>query len=490
MLEGLFMTHKGTTEEFVKKAKKIHGDKYDYNKVKYVNNSTKVYIICPEHGEFSQTPNAHLRGRGCSKCGDRRSLEKRTDTLEDFIKKARKTHGDKYDYSKSEYVNSATKIRIICPEHGEFLQRPNGHIRGQGCPKCGKYSYAEKRAYTLENFIEKARRVHGNKYDYSKSEYVNIATKIRIICPEHGEFSQVPGAHTNGSGCPKCAGRCESAQDFITNANKVHANRYDYKLVEYKNSHTPVSILCQKHGEFRQMPYTHLQGGGCPKCAKNYKLTTERFIKKAREIHGDKYDYSKVEYIRNNIKVPIVCPDHGEFLMTPNCHLSQKQNCPECAKKELKKKLNTPEIKKKIIETKRKNGSFNTSKPQEYLKIRLFEKFGKDKVDCEYNDSLYPWHCDFHIKEYYNVFIELNAHWTHGPAFFDKHNREHIETLKEWKSKAQNSTFYEAAVKIWSVRDVEKRNKAKENNLNYIVLWSVADIDEWFEQGCPIRQDW
>jgi hypothetical protein len=120
-----------TTEQFIKKAKEVHGDKYDYSKVEYVNNETKVCIICPKHGEFWQKPSNHLQGKGCLDCcGSRKK------TTEQFITEAREKHGDKYDYSKVEYVNGKTKVCIICPKHGEFYQKPERHLQRQGCPKC------------------------------------------------------------------------------------------------------------------------------------------------------------------------------------------------------------------------------------------------------------------------------------------------------------------------------------------------------------------
>ena len=191
---------KKTKEEFIKKAKEIHGDKYDYSKVDYVNSATKVCIICPEHGEFWQIPSSHLQGKGCPKCAKERNRKKMAMATDGFIKRCKEIYGEKYDYSKVEYVNNHTKVCIICPEHGEFWQIPNNHLSGYGCRACG----IEKQTSTKEEFIKKARKVHGDKYDYSKVDYVNAMTKVRIICHEHGEFWQTPKEHIRGYGCPKC----------------------------------------------------------------------------------------------------------------------------------------------------------------------------------------------------------------------------------------------------------------------------------------------
>ena len=126
-----------TTESFIEKAKKVHGDKYDYSKVEYKNCKTKVCIICPKHGEFWQEARQHLSGRGCPECKRKKCGSSQKSNIKDFINKAKEVHGNKYDYSKVEYKNSKTKVCIICPEHGEFWQRPYVHLLGQGCPKCG-----------------------------------------------------------------------------------------------------------------------------------------------------------------------------------------------------------------------------------------------------------------------------------------------------------------------------------------------------------------
>ena len=131
---------------FIKRANEIHGNRYDYSKVKYVNNKTKVCIICPEHGEFWQRPDVHLKGCGCKKC-----VQKKLSNSDIFVENAKKIHGDKYDYSKVEYKDSKTKVYIICPKHGGFWQKPYNHLRGRGCSLC-KESSLEKE---IRCFLEK-----------------------------------------------------------------------------------------------------------------------------------------------------------------------------------------------------------------------------------------------------------------------------------------------------------------------------------------------
>lgn len=266
---------KSTTEEFIEKAKKVHGDKYDYSKVEYINAHTKVCIICPIHGEFYASPANHLRERGCPKCKTRKNLISnyvvsktmtvKHHTIETFVKKAKEVHGDKYDYSKVEYKDNKTKVCIICPKHGEFWQRPDNHLSGQGCKKCGDLIRYENKKVYQEDWIKAATEMHNGKYDYSKVKYINADTKICIICPKHGEFWQKPSAHMQGQGCPICN---ESQLEkeiitFLNNENIKYEYRYhsewlgklelDFYLPKYN-----IAIECQGLQHFE--PIKHFGG--------------------------------------------------------------------------------------------------------------------------------------------------------------------------------------------------------------------------------------
>jgi hypothetical protein len=247
-----------------------------------------------------------------------------------FIQKAIKVHGDKYDYSKVEYVSSKIKVIIICKEHGEFSQLPYKHLYGQGCRSCAYKINGNNQRNTTEQFIEKAKLINGDKYDYSKVEYVSSNTKIIIICKEHGEFSQLPHNHLSGKGCIKCANNYNyTTNEWINKAIQIHGNTYNYSKVEYVNAHTNVIIICKEHGEFKQTPHNHLAGSGCIKCANKYNYTTNEWINKAKLINGDKYDYSKVEYVNTHTNVIIICKHHGDFKQSPKHHL-QGSGCYLC----------------------------------------------------------------------------------------------------------------------------------------------------------------
>ena len=188
-----------TTDEFVERAREVHGDRYDYGQVVYDGMHVPVTIVCPDHGAFLQKPVDHLSGCGCPRCAQTRRGRRRL-TTEEFVERSRAVHGDRYDYGKAVYVDKRTKVEIVCPEHGSFWQLPTNHWKGQGCPVCA----GRAREFTTESFVERARKVHGDAYDYSQVEYKTMRTPVTIVCPEHGAFQQTPLAHLSGRGCPQC----------------------------------------------------------------------------------------------------------------------------------------------------------------------------------------------------------------------------------------------------------------------------------------------
>lgn len=195
------MGRKLTLEEFVVKANEKHKGKYTYSKVKYINSDTKVVITCPIHGDFEQRPYDHCAGRGCYDCSGAKKY-----TVEKFINKAKEVHGDRYDYSKVVYKDNKTKVILICDKHGEFEQAPSNHINArQGCPMCGMDKCANSNILSTEEFIAKARLIHGDKYAYSLVDYIRHDAPVKIICSIHGVFEQKPVYHTTGSNCPECA---------------------------------------------------------------------------------------------------------------------------------------------------------------------------------------------------------------------------------------------------------------------------------------------
>ena len=204
-------------------------------------------------------------------------------TKSEFVELARNVYGNKYSYDKFDYIDYHTKSVVTCSIHGDFYVSPANHLKGRGCRKCGCAKLAEERKKTTEEFIKEAKGVHGNTYDYSKVNYINSKTKVCIICHEHGEFWQLPNKHTKQKrGCPKCnGGVLSNVDEFIKKAKNIHGDSYIYTDVIYKNAITPVSIICKKHGVFLCTPHSHLQGQGCPRCNDSVlERTTSLFLSK------------------------------------------------------------------------------------------------------------------------------------------------------------------------------------------------------------------
>jgi len=209
-------------------------------------------------------------------------LKRNIFTTDFFIKRAIEVHKNKYDYSKVKYINLNTKVTIICPIHGDFQQTPSKHLSGQNCPICS----GNKKISTNE-FIERAKNIHKNKYDYSKSKYVGALKQTIIICPNHGEFKQRCSDHLKGKGCPKCVGKNKTNIEYIEEVNRIHENKYDYSKTKLGLTRNKIIIICPLHGEFQQTANSHLRGNGCPFCV--FESNGEKTIKKFLDDNNIKY---------------------------------------------------------------------------------------------------------------------------------------------------------------------------------------------------------
>ena len=229
-----------------------------------------------------------------------------------FIKKSKEVHGNKYDYSLTNYINSHDRVKIICSKHGVFEQMPYHHLNGNGCSVC-----ARNKKSSNEDFIKKSIQIHDNKYDYSLVNYINQYTKIKIICPKHGIFEQIPKDHLNKCGCPKCVGRTIKFDDLKDEFISIHGDKYEYFEDSFVGKSFKMKIRCKLHDYiFYQYVDNHLKGWGCPKCSKRYNYTNEEFIKICKNIHNNKYDYSLTNYSGANFLIKIICPKHDVFQQT------------------------------------------------------------------------------------------------------------------------------------------------------------------------------
>ena len=282
------MPRKLTTEEFIQKSKNIHANKYLYDKCNYVGNRFKVIITCKVHGDFYQLPHNHLEGKGCQECGGSKKHNK-----ESFIEKSKIRHKNRYNYNLVNYVNSKTKVKIICPIHGLFEQSPLKHIGGSGCQICGGTIKS-----SLDDFIEKANNIHNFEYNYQFVNYQDNKTKINICCKKHGIFHQIPSNHLKGVGCPKCSNKHKpSNEEFIEKANKIHNFLYRYNNVKYINCKTEVEIECLLHGIFKQTPNSHLRGRGCKICNTSHgEIKIESILKENDIIYLRQFSFNNLVY--------------------------------------------------------------------------------------------------------------------------------------------------------------------------------------------------
>jgi hypothetical protein len=320
------------TKEFIERAKTVHGEKYDYTNVLYVNNRTKVNILCPKHGLFSQTPYKHINGgNGCPKC---RGFNRSKDELIEILNLK---HKNKYDYSLLEFKNTLDIVKVKCENHGVFEIRLKDHLAGNGCSKCSGKNKSN------DEVINELIKVHGNRYDYSKVFYKKQTEKLTIICKEHGEFYQTYNVHKKGHGCPKCSlinvsnKKRKPQFTFIEESNRIHENKYDYSLTEYNRSHDKVKIMCKTHGIFEQTPDLHLRGSGCPICGNKFD--------KSISVLYDFLDEKNIEYIKNDTKIlngfelDIFIPEfnvaieynglhwHCDMFKRPSYHLDKTKMC-------------------------------------------------------------------------------------------------------------------------------------------------------------------
>ena len=295
--------------KFINKANIIHMNKYDYSKSIYISARDNMIIICKKHGDFEQSPNRHLSGSGCKKCANDKTKEIMSMPWEIYKEQLEKIHNNIYDYSNVIWRGSDNEINVKCNTHGNFTIRAQFHKNGTGCQKCSKENKIQYNKHTTEIFIEMAIKIWANTYDYSKVDYKDSNNKVIIICKTHGEFEQIPPNHLK-YGCGACGresnkrniylkDKCKS--EFISKANDIHENIYDYSSTHYHNAKSKVIVICEKHSEFSITPNNHLRGKGCPKCIN----------KTEQKLYDELYKYYplltqqfKVEWCKYKNKLP------------------------------------------------------------------------------------------------------------------------------------------------------------------------------------------
>lgn len=484
------MSSKDTAEKFIKAAKIKHGDKYDYSNVpdEYVNLYTHITIQCPIHGKIEQTPYKHLNSYGCKKCGFIEQCKNRRQTKEEFIEKAKKIHGDRYDYSEMDYdmetINTKTKVKIICKTHGAFYQIRNAHVsNGAGCPQCGneisyskidfkfedftssgvtfedfiKKSKESKQQNETEEFIKKLKNKFGDKYDYSKTKYDTFYSKVIIICPIHGEFLSAPDhlLREGNGGCKQCNSvargkkRCINRDELIKKAITIHGDKYIYDKIEDYDNHNSfvtdilITIICRKHGEFQIKRTYFLRGHGCKTCGddsgKKIRIKSfDNFVENATKIHGNNlnFDKSKLTYETRKSKITVTCnkyADHGDF-ETIGSSIISGHGCKKC------------------------NQSFGEREIHNYLTINNINFVTQKRFpDCR---NTYTLPFDFYIESK-NLCIEFDG-------------EQHFRSVKRFGGEKEFKKLQE--------RDNIKTNYCEKNNIHFLRL-TYKDLDDGLIQN-------
>ena len=417
---------KRTNTDFINECKEIHGNNFSYEKTNFTTVNKKV-IVTNQFGEDIEVwPLDFLR----------KYKNKNTKySTESFIRRSKEIFGDTtYSYKNTVCNSSSDNVIITCPFHGNFIKKAYAHITSkQGCPKCNKP------INNKEEFILKARETHGWKYDYSKVEYIDNKTKVCIICPKHGEFWQLPLDHIRGSNCKLCVQEKhrKTKEDFIKDSN---LNKRNISIVsEFQGMSKKALFKCNVcENEWETLPNKIQNGHGCPYCNCGI-LTTEQFIEKAKEKHGDMYDYSKVEYVNSTTPICIIChekdengEEHGEFYITSTKFLTNIIPCKKCSRKS----------------------------KMEHDIILILEKNNIKFIHNKYFEDLGFKSYDFYLPDY-NILIECQ-----GIQHFE--SKDFFGGEQQFEKQKEN--------------DIIKYNYAKNNNIKLLYFTYLECYDYFFNE--------
>lgn len=322
---------------------------------------------------------------------------------------------------------------------------------------------------TIETFERRAREVHGDRFSYPKitDEWRGASYPITMVCNECGYvFTQKPTRHLRGEGCPRCNGRVMLSKEmFVKRARAVHGDKYDYSLANLDQGITSkITIICPKHGKFIQTASSHINGCGCPECARQQKIAIaeQRNMAIVRRLYKDDCDFSKTVYTGRRNKITVTCREHGDFTTTLPALLNGF-GCPKCRK--------------------------NMTPSENLVFMVLRDHFGTDDIVPQYSDDRYPYKCDFYVKSQ-DMFIEVNAFTGHYTRFYDKDDEECQQQLKKWLTQAKHKSLCLTYIDEWVGSDVEKIKTALDNGINYTVFWDSRSalrkqLREWAALGFP-----
>lgn len=437
--------------------------------------------------------------------------------MKSFEDRARKVHGDKYDYSKVNYVNGIVKVEIICPEHGPFFQTPKKHLAGQGCPHkdCvkNKLESTNKERYgtarplqnktVQERAVETSMRVYGvsnpsMSHDVKQKRVETCQEKYGVdySCQAHEVISKknTTNQARYGGDSPFCSSevRERAAEtvfekygvDTVFKLESVQERIRQTCLAKYG-----VEYPSQSPEVRAKVVATNLKRYGCKSSLQNADVR-ERQKATMMARYGVEYS-TQSPSVKSKVKQTCL-QRYGVENPRQSCEIDDKIKQTSQERYGVDYVVQSSVVKAKANATKRLRGTFNTSKPADMVGQMLRSIFGVDDVMCEYDgDKRYPFHCDFYIKSR-DLFIEMNLFVSHGGHFFNSDSFEDLKKVSVWREKALKSKFYENMVHVWTVSDVLKRETARKFGLNYLTFWKsdLSDFYEWLDAGCPDGQDW
>ncbi len=328
---------KYSSENWIKKAKKIHKNKFNYSKTVYRGSREQINIICKKHGAFKLRASHHLEGSGCRQC----NIERQRKSKSQFIKDSKIYHGNHYNYSLVEFKSIHDFVKIICPIHGTFKQKPSKHQKGQGCKKCNKGE-----VWNTKDFVKKAIIVHKNRFNYSKVKYRTTDTKVKIICKKcKNIFMQRPGSHLRGVGCVHCAGKIPISEEMFKEILKdVHSDKI-ILLSKYKNKTLKVKVQCTCGNVWLTTP-NHLikRKQGCRRCSVLKKTMTNKVFKKRLKDEHNGNIIPLENYKMSRTRIKFKCLKCGKkYKSEPRNVL--RNGCHSCANRKDYKEFNS-ELKK------------------------------------------------------------------------------------------------------------------------------------------------
>ena len=441
-------TYKRTTEQVIEDFRKTHGNRYLYGKFVYVGDKDQLAIMtCRCHGDFQMSSNNHQRGQNCPECARiHRSRVKINKYRAICIKKFVETHGEgTFDYNQVVYKLGRENVTIICPVvtndkiHGPFLQTPENHWGGAGCPTCATIARSNSKRNTREGIIARFKErwpFEEYGYSYDNFEYVDYNDTPGIMtCPKHGDFLQTAAKHLdkrNLSGCFQCGNElsglanADTLESFIQKATSKHGEKFDYSMSKYIDSTTPIKVGCPNHGMQLQTPWYHLNGThGCALCANEatadkMRVPFEVILKRCIERFGDRFDYSECGYVDTHTKFKPRCIKHDKiFEVIPHGHLkAETGGCTSCSLVGVSKK--------QLLWL-----QYEQDKLQQYIQTHMSEKgeykipdIGKVDGYCHETNTVYEFHGIF---------------WHGHPDFFDSNTIHPVVKLKTYGEKYQET---------------------------------------------------